>query len=343
MKHRLSKIILKIIRIVAVVLPFIWILSKIEFSKLVAAFSAIQWWTIPLCLSVALATMFLQGLRWWVLLRAFNQELTFTQSVSYHFKSLFYSLVLPTSAAQEVVRTLLIVKKVGSSVSWSTAWICKITGLIASFSFSIYGLILLSDSVVSTTVVKAALILFILICVLIAFSFSKKLTTPFRNLVKKNIPSSYLSKVENLREAIYQFRYRKKSVLLTTLITIIFQFLLITSTIMTIKGITGSFFPKECFAYIPLIEIISMAQPLTPNGMGVREALTAMMFKHLELSSEQLGVYILVCNLSILMKLAGAIPILCEMILNFNTNHKKNTIKSRCKNSSQKIVNSTPQ
>jgi uncharacterized protein (TIRG00374 family) len=322
MKHRLSKIALKIIRIVAVVLPFIWILSKIEFSKLIATFNAIQWWTIPLSLSIILVSMFLQGLRWWVLLRAFNQELTLAQSVSYHFKSLFYSLVLPTSAAQEVVRTLMIVKKTGSSVSWSTAWICKITGLIVSFSFSIYGLILLSDSAVSTTLVKAALILFLAICVLTAFSFSKKLTTPFRNLAKKNISASYLSKVENLREAIYQFRYRKKSILLTTLITIIVQFLLILGTIMTIKGITGSFFPKECFAYIPLIEIISMAQPLTPNGMGVREALSAMMFKHLELSSEQLGVYILICNLLILMKLAGAVPILWEMI--FNYTHKKN-------------------
>lgn len=317
MKHRLSKIILKIIRIVAVVLPFIWILSKIEFSKLIAAFNAIHWWTIPLNLSVILAAMFLQGLRWWLLLRAFNQELTFIQTISYHFKSLFYSLVLPTSAAQEVVRTLLIVKKTGSSVSWSTAWICKITGLIVSFSFSIYGLILLSDSAISATLVKAALVLFISICILIAFSFSKKLTTPFRNTVTKIIPSRYLSKAENLREAIYQFRYRKKSIILTTLITIITQFLLIAGTIMTIKGITGSFFPKECFAYIPLIEIISMAQPLTPNGMGVREALSAMMFKHLELSSEQLGVYILICNLIILMKLVGAIPILCEIILRF--------------------------
>ena len=153
--------------------------------------------------------MFLQGLRWWLLLRAFDQDLSFTQTISYHFKSLFYSLVLPTSAAQEVVRTLLIVKKTGSSVSWSTAWICKITGLVVSFAFSIYGLILLSDSAVSATLVKAALILFIAICILVIFSFSKKLTKPFRNLASKAIPSRYLSKVENLREAIYQFRYRK--------------------------------------------------------------------------------------------------------------------------------------
>ncbi|NLL12149.1 MAG: flippase-like domain-containing protein [Fibrobacter sp.] len=322
MKHRLSKIILKIIRIVAVVLPFIWILSKIEFSKLIAAFNAIQGWTIPLTLSVILITMFLQGLRWWLLLRAFDQDLSFTQTISYHFKSLFYSLVLPTSAAQEVVRTLLIVKKTGSSVSWSTAWICKITGLVVSFAFSIYGLILLSDSAVSATLVKAALILFIAICILVIFSFSKKLTKPFRNLASKAIPSRYLSKVENLREAIYQFRYRKKCVLLTIFITTIIQFLLISVSAMIIKGITGSFFPKECFAYIPLIEIISMAQPLTPNGMGVREALSAMMFKHLGLSSEQLGVYILICNLLILMKLAGAVPILWEMI--FNYTNKKN-------------------
>ncbi len=320
MKHRLSKIILKIIRIVAVVLPFIWILSKIEFSKLIDAFTAIQWWTIPLTISVILATMFLHGFRWWLLLRSFDQQLPFTQTISYHFKSLFYSLVLPTSAAQEVVRTLLIVKKAGSSVSWSTAWICKITGLIVSFSFSVYGLIILSDSAVSSTLVKAALILFMAICILVVFSFSKKLTKPFRNLASKAIPSRYLSKVENLRETIYQFKYRKKSVLISLFITIIIQFLLISVSVMIIKGITGSFFANECFAYIPLIEIISMAQPLTPNGMGVREALSAMMFKHLGLSSEQLGVYILISNLSILMRLAGAVPVLWEM-----------AIRSKCK------------
>lgn len=83
---------------------------------------------------------------------------------------------------------------------------------------------------------------------------------------------------------------------------------------MLIGGITGSFFINECFAYIPLIEIISMAQPLTPNGMGVREALAAIMFKHLQLSSEQLGIYILVGNMAILLKLVGAIPIIYEMI-----------------------------
>lgn len=343
MKHKLSKIILKIIRIIAIVLPFIWILSKIEFSKLIAAFNAIQWWTIPLNLSVILLSMFLHGLRWWVLLRAFNQQLTFIQSVSCHFKSLFYSLVLPTSAAQDVIRTLLIVKKAGSSVSWSTAWICKITGLVVSFSFSIYGLILLSDSVVSTTLINASLLFFTSICVLMAFSFSKKLTAPFRSMVQKTIPPRYLLKIENLREAIYQFRYRKKNILLTILITIIAQSLLIAGTIMTIKGITGSFFPKECFAYIPLIEIISMAQPLTPNGMGIREALSAMMFKHLELSAEQLGVYILICNLSILMKLVGAIPLLYEMVINFNVNPIKAICELRYKNSSQKNGNSTHQ
>ncbi len=313
MKPKLSKIILKIIRTIAVILPFIWILSKVQPSKLIIAFKEVQWWAILLSLSIILLTMFLQGLRWWILLRAFNKELSFTQSVSYHFKSIFYSLFLP-SAAQDVVRTLFVVKKVGASVSWSTTWVCKITGLIVSFASSIYGLSLLSNSSISGTLFKAALVIIFLISVLVALSFSKKLTAPLRSVLIKIIPRQYLSKAENLREGIYQFKYKKKNIILTILITATIQILLVTSAILQIKGITGVLFTKECFAYIPLIEIISVAQPLTPNGMGVREALSAMMFTHLQISSEQLGVYILIGNLVIMMKLIGAIPILYEMI-----------------------------
>lgn len=310
----------KILRILAVIVPFIWIISKVNAGKLILAISKIEWWTIPVFASIVLTAMFLHGLRWWVLIRAFSNNLTFLQSLSYHFSSIFYSLVLPNSTAQEVVRTLFVVKKAGASISWSTAWICKIIGLIISFASSIYGLFLLSDSGISNKLFKIAIVLFLGICVLVGLSFSKKLTTPMRSFIGRLIPQKYLSKAEMLREGIYQFKYKKKSLLLTTITTVITQLLLIMTAIVALRGITGSFYIAECFAFIPLIEIISMAQPLTPNGMGVREALTALMFKHLQLSSEQLGVYILVGYLAILLKLVGAIPILYGMI--FKTKDK---------------------
>jgi uncharacterized membrane protein YbhN (UPF0104 family) len=59
---------------------------------------------------------------------------------------------------------------------------------------------------------------------------------------------------------------------------------------------------------MPIIEMISMAQPFTPNGMGVREALTTLMFQHLGLSKEQLGIYIILTLSSTLLRLIGAGP-----------------------------------
>lgn len=314
MKKNHTKILLKILRILAVTLPFIWIVSKVDTQKLFKAITEIQWWTIPSFLSLILFIMLLQGTRWWVLLRAFSEKLTFLQALSYHFSSLLYSLVLPNSTAQEVVRTLFVVKKTGSSLGWSTAWICKIIGLIVSFASSIYGLILLSDSGISGMLFNAAIVIFLLISLLIGLSFSKKLTAPFRSFVSKIIPQKYVQKAEELREGIYQFRFKKKSLLITAVLTGIVQLMLILSAILALKGITGKFYIAECFAYIPLIEIISMAQPVTPNGLGVREALTAIMFKHLQLTSEQLGIYVIVTNLAILLKFLGAIPILHGMI-----------------------------
>jgi len=268
--------------------------------------------------------MFLQGLRWWILLRAFSKKLSFLQSIAYHFSSLFYSLVLPNSTAQEVVRTVFVSKHAGAAVSWSAAWVCKITGLIVSFALSVYGLMTISGSGISKGIFNAAIGLFVVICILFGLSFSKKLTTPFRKTAQKLIPLKYLSKAENLREGIYQFRNKKLYLLTATLVTILAQLLVIISVSVVIKGITGSSYIIQCIAFIPLIEIISMAQPITPNGVGVREALIALMFNHLQLSSEQLSVYIIISNLAILMKLVGAIPVLYGMI--FKPETKKNRL-----------------
>lgn len=314
MRKKTKKILINIFRVIAVAAPFIWILSKIQGDLLLNAISQIHWWTVPLFLLTTVVAIFLQGVRWWILLRAFSKDLAFLQTIAYHFSSLFYSLVLPNGTAQEVIRTLFVSKKAGATVSWSTAWIYKIIGLFVSFAFSVYGLIKLSDSGISKPIFSSAFAFFIGLCVLLTISFSKKLTSPLRKTATKLIPIKYLSKAESLREGIYQFRNKKFCLIVVSLITIIVQFLVIMGASIIMKGITGSFYFFECIAFIPLIEIISMAQPLTPNGIGVRDALVSLMFKHLQLSSEQLGIYILISNLAILTKFLGAIPVLHEMI-----------------------------
>jgi hypothetical protein len=120
--------------------------------------------------------------------------------------------------------------------------------------------------------------------------------------------------MENIRNGIYQYRYKKMNLFIVFSITILVQCLLIGYTILIIKGISGKFFIVECLTFIPIIEIVCLSVPLTPSGIGVREVLSKLMFDQIGLTGEQLGVYIMLGFLATSLKLVGAVPILLGLV-----------------------------
>jgi uncharacterized membrane protein YbhN (UPF0104 family) len=132
----------------------------------------------------------------------------------------------------------------------------------------------------------------------------------------KILPAKLQKIIEDVRQGIYMYRNKKAGLFSVFLLTVFIQILLVGITSLLIAGITGRFFFPECLAYVPLIEILSMSIPLTPSGLGVREFLTKMMFNHIGISNEQLGVYIVICFMAILLKLVGAIPVVGGFLKN---------------------------
>jgi uncharacterized protein (TIRG00374 family) len=286
-----------------------WILWKIDPTKLSGIFLKIAWWTIPVLVVANVSAMTLQGFRWWLLLSAFTDEIKFTRAISYHFTSIFYSMILPTSAAQDVLRTLFVMKKAGTAVSWGAAWICKLTAIAFSLFFSGFGILYISNSSLPRGAETGIIVFSVVTVLLLAISFSKRITAPLRRVLSNYIPAEIMIKIEMIREGIYQYRSKKKELIITIGLTFIVQLIFIFGVTLIIQGVCGKFFFWQCLAFMPLIEMISMAQPITPNGMGVREALTALMFKYLGLTKEQLAVYIALILFQNLLKLIGIIPI----------------------------------
>lgn len=305
-----KKILLTILKILAVILSFILIFKNIDFSKIGPAVKHVQWWTIPVLFSTALCMTILQGVRWWLLIRAFTNKLSFIRSMAYHFSSLFYSLILPNSLSQDIIRSIYATRQTGSIISWSSTWIAKISGIIVSCGFSIYGLILLSGNELPKSILLITAIMFLVLLMLAYLSFSKRSTRILRKIVLPVIPKKFVAWLEEFREGIYQFKNKKLTLLIVFACTILIQLIFITGITFLISGITGNMYFAECAAFMPLIEIISVAQPFTPNGIGVREALVAIMFRNLGLTTEQLGIYVIISNMAILVKLLGVIPIL---------------------------------
>jgi len=190
----------------------------------------------------------------------------------------------------------------------------KIMGIVISFSFSALGLLLLPDLAIPSIVFKIVFILFFLMCIAIVLSFTKKVSRPVRMLLLDYFPKNSFNWLEKLREGIYRFKDKKQMLFLSFMITVGSQMFLLGGVSLLLLGITGHAYFKEVMAFIPLVEMISMAQPFTPGGVGVRETLVAVMFRHLRLSNEQLAMYVLLSNLSIFLKLIGAIPVLYGVI-----------------------------
>jgi uncharacterized protein (TIRG00374 family) len=263
-----------------------------------------------------LLSMLLQGLRWWMLLKAFIPHIKFSRVINVHFIGIFYSIILPTNAAHEVVRAVLLSKDNDYGITWGSTVVSRILGLLVLAILSLYGIFLVSKGALPHGFYVSVLSIFIVLAILFYLSFSKKMTSPIRSIFTKILPAKLQKIIEDIRQGIYLYRDKKAGLFSVFLLTVFIQILLVGITSLIIAGITGRFFLAECLAYVPLIEILSMSIPLTPSGLGVREFLTKLMFNHIGISNEQLGVYIVICFMAILLKLVGVIPVLSGFIKN---------------------------
>jgi len=296
---------------IVAVIPFILIYRRIDVHHMVfEILPNVAWWTIPLVFAGTLLSLTIQGTRWWLLLRVFTDEIPFLQGLSAHFMALYYSSVLPSGAGEEVLRTLFVLKKTGAAVGWGAAWVCKITAFMVSLLFSVYGLASLSKGSLPRVLTMSICFLTLLAMLIVAVSFSKRFTAPLRRMAGALLPAKIMAALEDIREGVYGYRHKKKALFETLVLTCLIQFLLVFNASVIIMGITGKVYFLECLAFIPIIEIASMSVPITPNGMGIREALTALMFTHIGLTPDQLGIYILLALSATMLRLVGAVPTL---------------------------------
>jgi uncharacterized protein (TIRG00374 family) len=302
---------LQILKYLLAVIPFIWIYWRVDIHKFANVIHQVPLWTIPVVTVVIFLAMFFQGTRWWYLLRAYSPRLPFVKTMAYHFVSVFYSTVLPTSAAQDILRTVFVSRETGYSLGWGVVWLCRILGLLALALLSLYGLLTLHRFPWSFDIRLPVLISFGVILLLFSLSFSKRSTRPFRKLFIRFLPKKITTILEDVRQVIYNYRDRKRMIAVSFLLTMFNQFCLIFGTSLVLKSVTGSFYFTECLAFIPIIEVVALSFPLTPNGMGVREALTAGMFKYLHLSNEQLGTYVLLLFIiTLITRMSGSLALI---------------------------------
>ncbi|MBD3392106.1 MAG: hypothetical protein GF410_08805 [Chitinivibrionales bacterium] len=306
----------RVLRLVLAILPLLWIYSRVDLAGFRSALADVAWWTLPGVIATNLAAMLLQGFRWWLLMRGFIPGISPGKALSAHFKGLLYSIVLPTSAAQDVVRAAILSNAKDYPFVWGATWVCRLMGLLVLAFFSTAGFFLIGSSQLPSRTAHVIFAAFAIVIMLLCLSFTKNATRRIRPLAARLLPERILRVVDDIRQAIYLYHTRRKHLLGTFLLTILVQMLVIAGPVIMLMGIVGRFYGAECLFFIPTIEIAVISIPLTPNGIGLREALLSLfLLTFLALTPEQLGVYVAFSLLGVFLRVVGLGPVVYEIFV----------------------------
>jgi uncharacterized protein (TIRG00374 family) len=237
-------------------------------------------------------------------------------------------MVLPTSAAQDIVRAFLLSRRCDYAVSWSSTWIARIMGFVCWLFLSLFGLLYLKKDILPSGFYISVISALCVVGALVIASFSHRVMRFISGFLRKVLPEKRATAPARILESISAYRTKKSTIAAAIVVTLFTQLILITGSALLILGISGKWFFLECLAFIPLIELLCMSIPLTPSGVGIREALTIVMFRYLALSTEELGAYIVFQLFSVVLKIVGIIPVVGDLF-HGKRSHTENDIDAQ--------------
>jgi uncharacterized protein (TIRG00374 family) len=314
-KSPAKKVLTALLRTALVIVPLAWIYSRANPAALWEIAASINVWLLVSVFAILIVCMALQGIKWWILICRFVPELKLSRAVSVHFESMFYAIVLPSGVAQDVVKSVILSKTHSPSAVWAASWLGRLIGLLSMLFFSIFGIMRLESDIMPAGFRASLFAAVAAIVMLTALSFSKKFTRPIRAAAAKITPPKIMSKIEKLREGIYVFKNERSVLAQTFVISFIIQFLSLFNASLVVYIVSGKFYLIECLAFVPIVEIMAVTLPLTPGGIGIREALMTLLFMRLSFTGDQIALYVTISLLaSTLTRITGAGPVLYRMI-----------------------------
>jgi len=309
-KTSAKRIALFILRAVLVIAPIAWIYARADAGSIVTALASTNAPAVVCATALLIVTMMLQGVKWWVLIRRFVPDLGIGKAVSVHLESNFYSIILPSALAQDVVKSVMLSRDHSPQIVWAATWMAKLMGFFTLIILSVAGMLYLESDSLPEGFRTAVIIAVAAITAMGAASFSKRITRPLRAAAVRFAGVKIITFAEKLRDGIYAFRNERATLFQAFLISAAIQLILTFNTSLLIYAVSGKFFFTECLAFVPLVEIMAVSLPLTPGGMGIREALMALLFTRLGFSEGQTASYVTISLALSITKLVGGIPVI---------------------------------
>lgn len=263
------------------VVLLVWLLSRVGVEEVVQTLSNIHWGWYALAFLLFQLNVVIRAYRWYVLLRALNDEPKFSYLTYLYYIGFFANNFIPSGFGGDLVKVVSLRQSHGRGAeALSSVLMERVTGLVGSSLIALVALIWNLYAHATTLNLPWflwALILITAVGIPLAF-FIARWSDPIRvlNRIYPKAPGlPFYSKLENLVNTIN--RYPMRALTSSLLISLPFTLNLILVQI-TIAWALGVHLPFRIFAlYVPIIAIINLL-PITFNGLGLREGIYTFLF-----------------------------------------------------------------
>jgi uncharacterized protein (TIRG00374 family) len=262
-------------------LLLVWLFSRVSLQEVVQTLANIHWGWYALAFLLFQLNVVIRAYRWFVLLRALNDEPKFGYLAYLYYIGFFANNFIPSGFGGDLVKVVSLRQSHGRGAeALSSVLMERVTGLVGSSLIALVAL--LWNLAAHAMTLDLPWVLWALIAVTavgipLAF-FVGRASNPINMLLRlypKAAGLPFYGKFENLVNTIH--RYPMRALVSSLLISLPFTLNLILVQ-MTIAWALGIHLPFRIFAlFVPIIAIINLL-PITFNGLGLREGIYTFLF-----------------------------------------------------------------
>jgi len=266
---------------------FLYLIYNIGINNLISAFKITNYFYFLLAIISVILVFFFLTYKWHLLLKLQKYNISFKKTLKIELISIFYGFITPARAGS-LIRSKYLKELTGKSLinASSNTIIERLLDITTIIMFSFLGIILFLNYFSGWL---NAFLIFTLIFAIGAIIFTKKsITEKFLKLFYKFLlPKKYNDKAQECFEEFYKEMPKKRKLIYPFFITILTW--IITYTISYFVALSlGINLPYYYFITLYPISTILGMLPISPSGLGVREATLVGIFSTFGIPTEQI-------------------------------------------------------
>ena len=310
-----KKVIITLIQIVFLVCPILWLIFMVDYRGVLSALKSLDALLILFLFAVVFLRFVLQSVRFWILTTPFTQNLKLGSLILLDWKARYYSVIMPSSAGQDITRAVLLKKHLSVAEIVALTIFFRATGIITLIFLSLFGFFrLYAHETVPPASAIAVVILFLFICAAAIVSFSEKATQKMLSYLPEKTPKRITRFLENASKSMQIYKKYPKLSAFNLIFALFLHLLFLVFPLVAIYAVCGKWYVLEVLTFFPIIEIVAAAVPLLPNGAGVREVSVMLFFEYINATREQALSYITVSIILYLMLFFGFFAVLFDKV-----------------------------